>query len=110
MEVVKRGHKTRYDALFGVAAMIKMLTGKYLFICVHNKYCCICAWAKKTEVELPEHTCCLNCSTTSTSMEADNIVECFLKSEDMHKYRYGRIVADSDSSTYKRIKEATPYN
>jgi hypothetical protein len=106
----KRGNKTKYDSLSGVAAIIGMRTGKCLFIGVRNKYCCICARAKNSGVDPSEHLCYLNWNSTSTAMEADILVEGFLKSEEMHQVRYGRIVADGDSSTYKRIREANPYS
>ncbi|KAF4522566.1 hypothetical protein B566_EDAN012857 [Ephemera danica] len=105
----KRSNKTKYDALSGVAAIIGMRTGKCLFIGVRNKYCCICARAKNNGVDPSEHLCYLNWNSSSTAMEADIMVEGFLKSEEMHNIRYGRLVADGDSSTYKRIREANPY-
>lgn len=43
-------------------------------------------------------------------MEAAVIVEGFLVSEEMYGAKYGKLIADGDSSVYKRILEVRPYD
>ncbi|KAF4532108.1 hypothetical protein B566_EDAN006202 [Ephemera danica] len=105
----KRSFKSKYESLSGVAAIIGMRTGKCLYIGVRNKYCCICARATNKGQEPDEHLCYKNWDSSSTALESDIVVQGFLISEDLHRLRYGRLVADSDSSTYKRIREANPF-
>eukprot|EP00102_Acyrthosiphon_pisum_P019469 XP_016656679.1 PREDICTED: uncharacterized protein LOC107882602 [Acyrthosiphon pisum] len=42
-------------------------------------------------------------------MEADGIVEGFLKSVEMHGLKYNRLIGDGDSSVTKRLHEISPY-
>lgn len=42
-------------------------------------------------------------------MEADGLVEGFRKSEELYGVRFTTLIADGDSSTYKRILNARPY-
>ncbi|KAJ8964116.1 hypothetical protein NQ314_005112 [Rhamnusium bicolor] len=68
----------------GQACIIGERTRKILFLGVRNAYCCICARVEKKGMPIPEHKCFKNWSKTSTSMEADIIVEgwrqqCFQK-------------------------------
>lgn len=46
---------------------------------------------------------------TSTSMEADIIVDGFRQSIDMHNLIYSNIIGDGDSSVIKKIQLAKPY-
>lgn len=48
-------------------------------------------------------------SGPSASMEQVAIVEGFKCSMPMHNARYSHLIADSDSSVYKKILEADPY-
>lgn len=80
---MKRSYRTgRYDSLSGVGTICGARTGKVLHMSVRNKYCSICVKAEKLNKEPAHHKCYKNwgqdCS--STSMEADAIVEGFKKS------------------------------
>ncbi|KAF4524184.1 hypothetical protein B566_EDAN011017, partial [Ephemera danica] len=92
-----------------VAAIIGMRTGKCVFIGVRNKCCCICARASNKGQNPIEHLCYKNWDSSSTAMESDIVVQGLLISEVKHKLRYVKLVANGDSSTYKRISEANPY-
>lgn len=82
-----------------------------LFIGVKNKYCTTCARAETKSETAKTHTCYKNwgMKQSSTSMEAAIICEGFEKSEDMYKLRYAKLIADGDSSVYKKILERRPY-
>lgn len=56
-----------------------------------------------------EHVCNANYIGPSTGMEAHVIVEGFRRSEEMYGVRYNRLIADGDSSVYKKILDARPY-
>lgn len=74
---------------------------------VKNKYCIVCA-RKTNEGKSMPHICYKNWAKSSTSMEAGIIVEGFKQSESMYKVRYGKLIADGDSSCYKQILDARP--
>ncbi|XP_031327666.1 uncharacterized protein LOC116182986 isoform X1 [Photinus pyralis] len=101
----KRSYRTNYNALSGVACIIGAKTKKLLYIGVRNKYCYVCARA----TVLKDHDCFQNWHGTSTSMEADIIVEGFKKSVKTHNLIYGRVIGDGDSSVYRKLTEAAPY-
>ncbi|XP_063226423.1 uncharacterized protein LOC134533104 [Bacillus rossius redtenbacheri] len=105
----KRSYKCKYDALSGVAAIVGYRTKKVLFMAVANKYCYVCARAKNNE-SIPSHDCYKNHEGSSSSMEAKIIVEGFKKSVTMYNIKYAKIIADGDSSVYKKILEARPYD
>lgn len=86
-------------------------TRKVIFLGVKNKYCTTCARAEVKGDAAQPHTCYKNwgMKQSSTSMEAAIICEGFKKSEEMHQIRYARLIADGDSSVYKRILESRPY-
>jgi len=79
---------------------------------VRNKYCSICVKAEKLNKEPATHKCYKNwgrdCS--STSMEADAIVEGFKISIEKYELIYSTHIADGDSSVYKKIIQANPYS
>lgn len=101
----KRSYKTNYNALSGAAAIVGHQFGKVLFLSVKNKFCSIC---NNSSTPVP-HTCFKNFNGTSTSMESESILEGFKSSESMYGIRYATLIADGDSSTYKKILEARPY-
>lgn len=105
----KRSYRSgKHDALSGVAAIVGFYTRKVLFMAVRNRFCLVCARSKNS-ADVPQHTCYKNWSGSSSSMEASIIVEGFKQSEEIHKVRYGRLIADGDSSCYKKLLEARPY-
>lgn len=100
----KRSYRTNYSALSGAAAIVGNKFGKILYLSVKNKYCSICAISDK------EHICYKNYAGSSTGMESQSLVEGFKNSEAMYGIRYSTLIADGDSSTYKRILESRPYH
>jgi hypothetical protein len=102
----RRSNKSLYNANSGVAAIIGKNTGKILYIGVKNKYCSVCALQKEDSTP---HTCHKNYNGTSTAMESEILVEGFLKSVSVHNLKYKYLVADGDSSTFKKILDAKPY-
>ena len=99
----KRAHKHSYNAKSGVGIIFGMHTKKLLFIGVRNKYCSICAIATRKGVQVPNHKCFKNWSSSSCSLESDIIVEGFNQSETMHGLRYIWMVGDGDSSVYLSV-------
>lgn len=81
-----------------------------LFTGVKNKYCVACTRFQANGEPQKEHKCFKNWSGSSSSMEAATIVEGFLVSEEMYGAKYGKLIADGDSSVYKRILEVNPYD
>lgn len=53
----KRSYRTNYAALSGAATIIGRRFDQVLYMCVKNKYCCICARAEKKKETPKEHTC-----------------------------------------------------
>ncbi|XP_063235828.1 uncharacterized protein LOC134541192 [Bacillus rossius redtenbacheri] len=103
----KRSYKTKYDALSGVAAIVGYETKKVIFMAVANKYCYVCA--RTINGTIPQHVCYKNHEGSSSSMEANIILEGFQQSEAEHNVKYARMIGDGDSSVYKKILEARPY-
>ncbi|XP_024942124.1 uncharacterized protein LOC107269098 [Cephus cinctus] len=106
-----RSYKTKYNSLAGVGAIVGYHTRKILFIGVRNKYCALCAYADAKDVEPRKHTCFKNWGSnkSSTSMESDAIAEGFCSSIEMHNLMYTELIADGDSSVYKKILNMNPY-
>lgn len=105
----KRSYRTKYNALSGVAAIVGFYTKKVLFMSVRNKFCFVCA-RTSDDKEIPQHTCYKNWTGSSTSMEANIVVEGFKLSESVYNVKYSKVIADGDSSCYKKILEARPYS
>jgi len=106
---IKRSYRTgRYDSLSGVGTIIGARTGKVLHMTVRNKYCAVCVKAENLEKEPTNHKCYKNwgrdCS--STSMEANAIVEGFKTNIEKYSLIYSTYIADGDSSMYKKIIQA----
>jgi len=77
---------------------------------VRNKFCAICA-RTKSEDGPKEHVCFKNWKNSdgSSAMEASIVVEGFKQSESTYGIRYHKLIADGDSSVYKKILDARPY-
>lgn len=103
----KRSYGANYSALSGTAVIIGHHTKKVLWIGVKNKYCKICATA--TGDEPKEHQCNSNYKGPSTGMESDLILEGFQKSEAEYGIRYGKLVGDGDSHTFKKLTDSRIY-
>ena len=103
----KRTHKHSYNAMGGVGVIIGAETKKLLHIGIRNKYCCVCQRAESVGCKAKEHECFKNWELSSQAMEADIIVEGFLKANE-YGVRYMTLIADGDSSTYAKIQEEVP--
>lgn len=104
----KRSYRTNYNSLSGAAAIVGYKTKKVLYLGVKNKFCIQCNKHKDKE-SVPEHACYKNWQGSSTAMEAAIIAEGFQTSVKMHGLIYKFMVADGDSSTFKRVKDLDPY-
>nr|XP_033323545.1 uncharacterized protein LOC117218921 [Megalopta genalis]XP_033323546.1 uncharacterized protein LOC117218921 [Megalopta genalis]XP_033323547.1 uncharacterized protein LOC117218921 [Megalopta genalis] len=104
-------HSGNYDSISGVGVIIGHFTKKVLFIGVRNKKCAICSNAAKRGVEPRKHVCFKNWgqNETSTKMESDAIVEGFTTSIQNRGLVYSVLIADGDSSSYKKILDCDPY-
>ena len=105
----KRSHKHTYNANSGVGVIFGNATGQLLYVGVRNKYCSVCSIAERGGREVPNHRCFKNWSGSSTSMEADIIVQGFNMSESMHGLRYIKLIGDGDSSVHHSIISSVPY-
>lgn len=105
----KRSYRSNYNALSGVGVIIGNATKKNLYVGVRNKYCLICQKAKNCNKTCKQHTCYKNWSGTSTSMEADIIVNGFKNSMSTHGIKYLRLIGDGDSSVTKKLQIHKPY-
>lgn len=78
---------------------------------VKNKYCSICVCSNFRGKEVKKHCCTKNWldQNGSSGMEAAIIVEGFKQSESMYGIRYKNLIADGDSSVYKKILDSRPY-
>lgn len=101
----KRSYKTKYDANSGEACIIGYRTKKLLFLGVRNKFCAMCLHKDN----ITQHVCYKNWDKSSTAIESDIIVEGFCSSIKMHGIKYKYLIADGDSSVYRRICEKKPY-
>ncbi|XP_022178013.1 uncharacterized protein LOC111039042 [Myzus persicae] len=90
----KRSYKTKYDALSGAVAIIGLKTQKILFIGIKNKYCVICQKSATKNEIASKHECFMNWTKSSTSMEADGVVEGFMNSIKMHGLKYNRLIGN----------------
>ncbi|XP_076381283.1 uncharacterized protein LOC143260253 [Megalopta genalis] len=109
---MKRSYHTgRHDSLSGIGAIAGYHTKKVLFAGVKNKVCLICHNASKRKESPREHRCFKNWgrNETSTRMESAAIAEGFQTSIEKRGLIYNILIADGDSSVYKRILDCDPY-
>lgn len=104
----KRSYRTNYSALSGCAAILGAKTKKVLHIGVRNKFCVYCKKNEKMDVKI-SHQCFKNWKASSSSMESDIICEGFERSVELYGIIFKTMVADGDSSCYKKILESNPY-
>lgn len=104
----KRSYRCQYNALSGVAAIVGYYTKKVLHMGVRNKFCFVCARSSDENIKL-DHECFKNWTESSSSMEANIIVEGFKQSETEYGVIYSHLIADGDSSCYAKILQARPY-
>lgn len=107
----KRSYRCNYSSLSGAAAVVGLYTQKVIYMNVRNKYCKICDINTTEDLaeDIPEHICNKDFSGSSTSMESSILVEAFKKSEADYGCRYKRLIADGDSSVFKKIVDSRPY-
>ncbi|KAK4881945.1 hypothetical protein RN001_005264 [Aquatica leii] len=98
----KRSYRCNYTSLSGLADIVGYRTKKVSFVGIKNKYCVVCKKAEAHHVAAKQHECFKNWTGSSTSMEAAIILEGFLCSIKMHGLIYDKMVADGDSSCYKK--------
>ncbi|KAK4886106.1 hypothetical protein RN001_002377 [Aquatica leii] len=104
----KRSYRSNYSALSGAAAIVGHQFGEVIYLGVKNKYCSQCQISTTTGINKP-HKCYKNFEGSSTSMESTILAEGFKMSEKLFGVRYSTLIADGDSSTYKKILETRPY-
>lgn len=102
-----RSYGHRYSSLSGAACIISSKTKNLLYLGVKNKFCLQCCMNAKTGKE-KWHDCFKNHRGSSTSMEADIVRQGFQYYESLG-LRFYTIIADDDSSVYKKIKQCVPY-
>ena len=71
----KRSHKHSYNAKSGVGIIVGMETKKLLYVGVRNRYCSVCAKADTRGEEPPWDECHKNWDGSSSSMEADILLQ-----------------------------------
>ncbi|KAK5648354.1 hypothetical protein RI129_003246 [Pyrocoelia pectoralis] len=98
-----------YNSLSGTAAIIGFNTKKILYIGIKNKYCIICQRAENTRSIPKSHVCYKNWHGSSTAMESAIIADGFCKSVEMYNLIYSKMIADGDSSAYRKILDRKPY-
>ncbi|KAK3909714.1 E3 ubiquitin-protein ligase bre1 [Frankliniella fusca] len=91
------------------ASIVGYRTGKVLSYGVRNKFCQICALARKRRRTPKRHACFKDFEGASTKMETEIILEGFQASEKMHKVRYLEVVADRDASVHNTLVTQAPY-
>nr|XP_012145670.1 PREDICTED: uncharacterized protein LOC105663106 isoform X2 [Megachile rotundata] len=109
---MKRSYKGGYyNSPSGVGVIVGYYTKKVLYVGVKNKVCITCRVAAKKKEKPSEHRCFKNWGTTqsSTAMESVAILEGFECSIKMHGLIYSILIADGDSSVYKKILDRDPY-
>lgn len=106
----KRSYGKNYNALSGAAAIVGLHTKKVLYMDTKNKYCWTCMQHDGKDNEpIKDHICNKNFVGPSTAMEAALIVEGFQTSVKTNNLRYMTLIADGDSSVYKQVLDAKPY-
>ncbi|XP_076656358.1 uncharacterized protein LOC143361003 [Halictus rubicundus] len=109
---MKRSYRTgKNDSMSVVGAIIGYHTQKVLFAGVKNKMCVICHNAARKNEKPKKHSCFKNWGRhqTSTKMESDAIADGFETSIKKRGLVYATLIADGDSSVYKKILDCDPY-
>lgn len=109
---MKRSYKTgSFNSPAGLVYIIGQRTGKILWLEVKDMYCSICDRANRRNTKPMKHECYKNWSRedSSSSMESVSIAEGFQKSIEEHNLIYSTLIADGDSSVFKRIRDIDPY-
>ncbi|XP_076398191.1 uncharacterized protein LOC143266631 [Megachile rotundata] len=96
---MKRSYRTgAYNSASGIGVIVGYYTRKVLFIGVCNKRCKICECAAREQKEPRKHVYFKNWSKSRAStLEKRGLI-------------YSTLIANGDSSVYKKIIDADPYN
>ena len=113
-------HKRGHTSLYGVGAVIDVLTGLVLDYTVCSKYCHACtlkeaefgsrncaefeAWFANQEAD-----CCADYKGSSNAMEAECARRLWSRSIDLHNIRYTGMLGDGDSKAFRAVTELAPY-
>ncbi|XP_050309467.1 uncharacterized protein LOC126745672 isoform X4 [Anthonomus grandis grandis] len=105
----KRSYNVNYDSSSGVACIVGYKTGKLLFLGIRNKFCSLCSWYENKKKDVPIHKCHKNWNGTSTSMEADIVLEGFKRSMELYNLKFTKMIGDGDSSVHRKLLQSKPY-
>ena len=113
-------HKRGHTSLYGVGAVIDVLTGLVLDYTVCSKYCHACtlkeaefgsrncaefeAWFANHEAD-----CCADYKGSSNAMEAECARRLWSRSIDLHNIRYTGMLRDGDSKAFGAVTKLAPY-
>ncbi|XP_076655252.1 uncharacterized protein LOC143360365 [Halictus rubicundus] len=109
---MKRSYGTgRLNSPAGIGTIIGYYSKKVLFLGSRNKNCAVCQCAKRKNTPPREHRCFKNWDRyqPASKMESDTILEGFKTSIEKRGLIYSTLIADGDSSTYKKILDCDPY-
>ena len=106
----KRGH----TSLYGVAAVIEVMTGLVVDYIVLSKYCHACAIRIENDEEFNrwyeghKSDCCINYHGSSNAMETEAARRLWARSTDFG-IQYTGFLGDGDSKAYDAVCAAKPY-
>lgn len=104
----KRSYGKKFNSLSGCAVLVGVRTKKVLYFGVKNKYCHTCKIAQSKFTPVKEHDCNINYEGPSSGMEAQIILDGFKECEQLGA-RFHKLIADGDSSTYKKLRDFRVY-
>ena len=112
-------HKRGHTSMYGVAAVIDVLTGLVVDYVVLSKYCHACSM-KKTALGAESEAfniwhqghagqCAINYDGSSNAMEVEAARRLWSRSEARHQLRYTGFLSDGDSKAHKAVTELELY-
>ena len=112
-------HKRGHTSMYGVAAVIEVLTGLVVDYVVLSKYCHACSLKKKDFCEesvvfhewYEDHkdNCAINYQGSSNAMEVEAAVRLWQRSEERHGLLYTGFLSDGDSKAHKAVSDLNIY-
>ena len=112
-------HKRGHTSMYGVAAVIDVLTGLVVDYVVLSKYCHACSMKKTalgSESEAfniwhqgHEGQCAINYDGSSNAMEVEAARRLWSRSEARHQLQYTGFLSDGDSKAHKAVTELDLY-
>ena len=114
-------HRRSHFSNQGFAAAIDSEYGKVLDYQLYDRVCYLCSkWPEERKEKNPEEyeeywsthklLCTANFSGSSQSMESAAAIEIWNRSIACHSLVYDTYIGDGDSSSYKNLVKADPYN